>query len=461
MFKDMNELKITTSDLKIITEDLSKKIVFNHISNITIINSTDLFMAFSMYRKEKLLVSLNPQHPFVSLVNIDNPCPTKMGGLSDTLRKEVKDGFVTAVEMVNNDRVIKISYHHTNDYFDRENRKIIIELIPHRPNLILLNDDDDVIVYATHYTDINNEHPIIKGLMYKELENPNQPVEEDFDLDNFKELASDYYEQAKRKRLEEQYKPLLKHIKSRIKTLSNKNKILEREIADAKEMLAYQDIGTMILTYANDEEALRDYVQENNIDYNFSFNPGYNSGKYFTKYKKAKRTIEIDKKEIDKTIDEIDYLQTCLAQSKYMDEENIIELGALLFPNKFKINSKKKIDAKPGQVIVNGTKIMFGRNAKQNEELTFKKANRDDMFLHIKDNHGSHVIVCSPNPDNEIMLVASELALLLSGKEDGEVQYTKVRNVKKGSFVGQAILTSYQSYYLRTIRSKTKKLLKI
>ena len=460
MFKDMNELKITTSDLKIITEDLSKKIVFSHISNITIINSTDLFMAFSMYRKEKLLVSLNPQHPFVSLVNIDNPCPTKMGGLSDTLRKEVKDGFVTAVEMVNNDRVIKISYHHTNDYFDRENRKIIIELIPHRPNLILLNDDD-VIVYATHYTDINNEHPIIKGLMYKELENPNQPVEEDFDLDNFKESASDYYEQAKRKRLEEQYKPLLKHIKSRIKTLSNKNKILEREIADAKEMLAYQDIGTMILTYANDEEALREYVQENNIDYNFSFNPGYNSGKYFTKYKKAKRTIEIDKKEIDKTIDEIDYLQTCLAQSKYMDEENIIELGALLFPNKFKINSKKKIDAKPGQVIVNGTKIMFGRNAKQNEELTFKKANRDDMFLHIKDNHGSHVIVCSPNPDNEIMLVASELALLLSGKEDGEVQYTKVRNVKKGSFVGQAILTSYQSYYLRTIRPKTKKLLKI
>lgn len=460
MFKDMNELKITTSDLKIITEDLSKKIVFSHISNITIINSTDLFMAFSMYRKEKLLVSLNPQHPFVSLVNIDNPCPTKMGGLSDTLRKEVKDGFVTAVEMVNNDRVIKISYHHTNDYFDRENRKIIIELIPHRPNLILLNDDD-VIVYATHYTDINNEHPIIKGLMYKELENPNQPVEEDFDLDNFKESASDYYEQAKRKRLEEQYKPLLKHIKSRIKTLSNKNKILEREIADAKEMLAYQDIGTMILTYANDEEALKEYVQENNIDYNFSFNPGYNSGKYFTKYKKAKRTIEIDKKEIDKTIDEIDYLQTCLAQSKYMDEENIIELGALLFPNKFKINSKKKIDAKPGQVIVNGTKIMFGRNAKQNEELTFKKANRDDMFLHIKDNHGSHVIVCSPNPDNEIMLVASELALLLSGKEDGEVQYTKVRNVKKGSFVGQAILTSYQSYYLRTIRPKTKKLLKI
>lgn len=460
MTKSMKELKITNSSLKIIVYDLSSKIVFNHISNVTIINSSDLFMTFSMYRKEKLLISLNPQNPFISLVTFSNPCPTKMGGLSDTLRKEVKDGFVTQVSTINNDRVVKICYNHTNDYFEKENRKIILELIPHRPNLILL-DDDDKILFATHYTDLTNEHPIVKGIAYQEMNNLNEFNDEEFNLQQYKENASDYYEQAKRKRLEEQYKPLLKHIKSRIKTLKSKIKVLEQEIAIAKEHLKYQEIGTMILTYSGDLKSLKEYVEENNIDYDFSLTPGVNSTKYFNRYKKAKRTIEIDKQETEKTENEIAYLETCLAQSKYMDEDNIIELGTMLFPNKFKIGGKRKIDAKPGEVVVENTKIMFGRNAKQNDQLTFKKANRDDLFLHIKDVHGSHVVICSSNPSNEVILTACEIALLLSGKEDGEIQSTKIKNLKKGSFLGQAILTSYQSYMIKSIRPKTKRLLKI
>ena len=460
MFKSMKELKITNSSLKVIVSDLSSKIAFNHMSNVTIINSSDLFISFSMYRKEKLLISLNPQNPFLSLVSINNPCPTKMGNLSDTLRKEVKDGFVTEVTTVNNDRVVKISYNRTNDYFEKENRKMLLELIPHRPNLILL-DNDDKIIFATHYTDIANEHPIVKGLLYQEMSNPNDMSKEEFVLEQFKENASDYYEQAKRKRLEEQYKPLLKHIKSRIKTLKSKIKVLEQEISTAKDHLAFQEIGTMILTYSGDFESLKQYVQENNIDYDFSLTPGTNSTKYFNRYKKAKRTIEIDKQEMDKTENEIAYLETCLAQSKYMDEDNIIELANMLFPNKFKIGGKRKIETKPGEVIVENTKILFGRNAKQNDQLTFKKANREDLFLHIKDIHGSHVIICSPNPSNEVILTACEIALLLSGKEDGEIQSTKIKNLKKGSFLGQAILTSYQSYIINSIRPKTKRLLKI
>ncbi len=456
----MKELKITNSSLKTIVSDLASKIVFNHMSNVTIINSSDLFISFSMYRKEKLLISLNAQNPFISLVTLSNPCPTKIGNLSDTLRKEVKDGFVTEVSTINNDRVVKISYNHTNDYFEKENRKIILELIPHRPNLILL-DDDDKILYATHYTDITNEHPVVKGIIYKEMNNPNDVSEEDFDLEQYKENAADYYELAKRKRLEEQYKPLLKHIKSRIKTLKSKIKVLNQEIATAKKNLEFQDIGMMILTYSNDLESLKQYVEEANVDYDFSLTPGVNSTKYFNRYKKAKRTIEMDKQEMDKTENEISYLETCLAQSKYMDEDNIIELGTMLFPNKFKIGNKRKIDAKPGEVTVENTKILFGRNAKQNDQLTFKKANRDDIFLHIKDVHGSHVIICSSSPSNEVILTACEIALLLSGKEDGEIQSTKIKNLKKGSFLGQAILTSYQSYIIKSIRPKTKRLLKI
>ena len=455
----MNNLKITSKDLQIIVSDLKEKIKFNHISNVTIINSYDIFFSFSMYRKEKLFISLNPQHPFVCLVSIDNPCGTKIGMLNDYMRKEIKDGFLLDVETLNNDRIVKISYNRTNEYFDKEERSIIIELIPHRPNFIVTNEED-IILFATHQTDIANERPIIKGLKYVLPENSNaELIEGGFNLDEFKENAASYFVDAKRKRLQEQFKPVLTHIKSRIKTLKTKIKVLNKEIEEAKSHFVYQEIGTMLLTYAYDENELNNCVKENNIDYDSSLNPGLNANKYFQKYKKAKRTVEMDEKELAKTSDEIAYYEDCLAQSKYMNEDDIQELAVLLFPNKFKLGSKKKIETKPGEVTVEGTKIFYGKNAKQNELLTFKKSNKSDLFLHIKDEHGSHVVIASSNPSNEVILTACEIALLLSGKEEGEIQATEIKNIKKGSFTGQAILTSYKSYIIKSVRSKTKKLL--
>ena len=455
----MNSLKITSKDLISIVSDLKEKIKFNHISNVTIINSYDIFFSFSMYRKEKLFISLNPQHPFVCLVAIDNPCGTKIGMLNDYLRKEVKDGFLLDVETLNNDRIVKISYNRTNEYFDKEERSIIIELIPHRPNFIVLNNEN-TILFATHQTDIANERPILRGLKYTLPENSNLELkEEEFSLVSFKESVSNYYVEAKRKRLQEQFKPVLTHIKSRIKTLKTKIKVLNKEIEEAKSHFVYQEIGTMILTYAYDENGLNNYVKDNNIDYDPSLNPGLNANKYFQKYKKAKRTVEMDEKELVKTSDEIDYYESCLAQSKYMNEDDIAELAALLFPNKFKMGNRKKIEAKPGEVVVENTKIYYGKNAKQNDFLTFKKSNKTDLFLHIKDEHGSHVVIASSNPSNEVILTACEIALLLSGKEEGEIQATQIKNIKKGSFIGQAILTSYESYIIKSVRSKTKKLL--
>ena len=452
-------MKITSSSLNIVVEELQKKILNNHISNITVINSSDMFFTFSMYRKEKLLVSLNPNNPFVSLVKIDNPIGTKVGNLSDTLRKEIKDGFIVGISTINNDRILQIEFSKTNDYYEKERKRIVIELIPHRPNLVLVNEKDDIF-FATHYTDALNEHPLMKGIEYKIPINANEHKEEPFNLEKYKQEAEDYYQKALHKRLEEQFKPVLTYIKSRIKTLKHKIVVLEKEMETAKNNLKTQEIGTMILTYANDEESLKNYINEENIDYNQSLTPGVNANKYFAKYKKAKRTLEMDKIEQDKTVNEIQYLESCLAQSKYMNEDDIIELAELLFPNKFKVSNKKKVEAKPGEIIVDGTKIMFGKNAKQNDLLTFKKSQKDYWFFHIKDLHGSHVVIANSKPSKELILTACEIALLLSQKECGEVQSTQIKNIKKGSFLGQAILTSYESYNINSIRNETKKLLK-
>ena len=454
----MNELKITSGSLKEITSNISGKITHNHIGNITVINSYDLFFSFSNYREKKLLISLNPAHPFISLIRINNPCGTRIGMLSDTLRKEAKDGFITSFEMVNNDRIVALKYNHTNDFFEKEERTIVFELIPHRPNLILL-DGNKRILYATHYTDITSDHKILKGLIYEELINNNVNKEETFDYQKYVEAAEKYYSLSLQRRLEEQYKPVITHIKSRIKTLKQKINVLNEEIKIANDNFKYQEIGTMILTYANDDEELKRYLKDNDVDnYDFSLNPGINANKMFQRYKKAKRTIEMDEIELKKTNDDIRELELSLSQIKFMNEDDIQELATLLFPHKFKIGNKKKIVSKPGEISYKGSKIFYGKNAKQNDFLTFKKANKSDLFFHVKDAHGSHVIVSSDNPDKEIILTACEIALILSGKETGDVQSTQVKNIKKGSYLGQAILTSYQTYTIKEIREETKKL---
>ena len=455
----MNQIKITWNTLKDIAMDMNKNLSHNHISNISLVNSTDLIFAFSNYRKEKLFVSLNHQSPFLSLIETNDSVPTRLGKLNDILRKEVKDGYTEKIETLGNDRVLEISYFFTNEYYEREKRFLIFELIPHRPNLIILNNGRQVL-FAIHYTSLDNPHQIVQNLHYELLENNyTQSDKEKFNLKEYKALCLEAFYHAKHKRLEEQFKPLFTHIKSRIKTLQQKLKVLDREIIVANNNLSNKEIGEMLLAYSYNKDALNDYIKENNITYDQLLSAGVNADKYFKKYKKAKRTIEMDSLEINKTKDEINYLEVTLAQASYMNEDDILELGELLFPKKFKIGKKNKIESKPSCIAMKDGKIYYGKNAKQNDYLTFKLANKTDYFFHIKDYHGAHVIVQANKLTNELILIASEIALLLSGKEVGDTQYTEIKNIKKGSSLGQAILTSYSVITLTNVRESTKNLL--
>ena len=451
-------MKITSHNLKIIAEDLNQKIKYNHISNITMINSHDFLLTFSMYRKGKLFISLNHQNPFVALVSDVVVTGTIVGMLNDTLRKTIKDGCVQDVHTVNDDRILAIEYSKVDDLYEKKNRTLLLELIPHRQNLIILEEGN--ILYASHYSGMENERPIIKGLKYQPLENKAfTKHEEEFDLEKFSKFAEDYFLKSKQERNAEKYKSLITHIKSRIKSLRGKLLVLDRAINKAKEELSYQDVGNMLLAYSYDKEELENYIKENKIEYDRSLTPGVNAEKYFKKYKKAKRTIEMDAIEIEKTKNEIANLEMAHKQIPYLKEEDLAELYQELFPKKYKPGNKKVAISTYGTINLQNVKIHYGKNAKQNDELTFKKAKKSHYFFHIKDAHGSHVIVESDNPSDEIILTAAEIAVLMSGQEDGEVQWTQVKNIKKGSFLGQVLLTSYQSIVIKSIRESTKKLL--
>lgn len=81
-----------------------------------------------------------------------------------------------------------------------------------------------------------------------------------------------------------------------------------------------------------------------------------------------------------------------------------------------------------------GVRIWVGRNAKNNDLLTTKYAQKDDWWLHARDTSGSHVVIKSPNPSAEVLEYAASLAAGYS-KSNSEslvaVMYTQKKYVRK------------------------------
>ncbi|HEX2900145.1 MAG TPA: NFACT RNA binding domain-containing protein, partial [Bacteroidia bacterium] len=83
-----------------------------------------------------------------------------------------------------------------------------------------------------------------------------------------------------------------------------------------------------------------------------------------------------------------------------------------------------------------------GKNAKQNDSLTFGHSRKDDLWLHARDTPGSHVIIRNPTAGpipNPVLEFAASLAAKHSKRKHENlvpVQYTErkyVRKVKNGA----------------------------
>ena len=97
--------------------------------------------------------------------------------------------------------------------------------------------------------------------------------------------------------------------------------------------------------------------------------------------------------------------------------------------------------------------IYVGKNNIQNDYLTFKLASRNDMWFHVKDMPGSHVVVHSEDLDEYTIRLASQMAAYFSkGKHSSSVpvNYTLVKTIKKltGGKPGQVILNHYSTIYI-------------
>jgi predicted ribosome quality control (RQC) complex YloA/Tae2 family protein len=185
-----------------------------------------------------------------------------------------------------------------------------------------------------------------------------------------------------------------------------------------------------------------------------------NAQKYFKKYAKAKSTFVHVTKQIEDNLEELKYLESVEHQlSMAINHNEIAEtLQELIDEGYVKGKAKKAPKRKTAKKQVepmafkssDGFLIFAGKNNKQNDMLTLKMSSAKDMWLHIKDFPGSHVIIRSDGKDiseNAIKQAAIIAAFYSKASKSSTVSidYTQVKNVKKISG-GKPGMVNYKNF---------------
>ncbi|UNT92542.1 NFACT RNA binding domain-containing protein [Allobaculum sp. Allo2] len=97
--------------------------------------------------------------------------------------------------------------------------------------------------------------------------------------------------------------------------------------------------------------------------------------------------------------------------------------------------------------------IYAGKNNLQNQYITWTLARRSDLWFHVKDYHGSHVVLQSEHPSEEEIRFCAMLAAWFSkGRYSSSVpvDYTRINQLRKvpGKGPGFTTMKSFKTIYI-------------
>lgn len=253
---------------------------------------------------------------------------------------------------------------------------------------------------------------------------------------------------------------IAKHLRQKVE----KNIAIDlQKLAECEDMDKYRLWGELIVNYIylvkkGDEKLVCVNYYDNSqveIPLDLRLTPSKNSTAYYAKYNKLKRTKEFVSKKLEKDKDLLEYVKSIedeIANLPYESDTSAIEQELEALGGGKKKSSKNKVrkeKAEPPYIyFVNGFYVYRGKNNIQNDELTFKVASSNDIWLHLKNEHGSHTIIVTEGrtvPD-KVLKIAGEITA--STKQAScEVDYTERRNVKRkpDGHPGQVIYVNYKT----------------
>lgn len=279
-----------------------------------------------------------------------------------------------------------------------------------------------------------------------------------------------FYEKVRIDRIRQRSAELFKTLQNLQERAVRKAANREKELEECKDKETYRIFGDLIISnqYALKKGApyydLQNYYDENKtvrIPADVTLSPAQNAQKYYKEYRK-KQIAETKLTDfIAQARQEAEYLDSVIDSLSRAETDSEIsairtELAETGFLKRKSFKSKNEKALKPMEYeSTEGFKIFVGRNNVMNDKLTLKTAKNYDLWFHVKDTAGSHVLV--QNDGREFTdKVIREAALLASYNSKAghssnvPVDYTIIKNVKKpaGAKPGMVIYDDYKTEFV-------------
>ncbi len=312
------------------------------------------------------------------------------------------------------------------------------------------------------------------------------------------QMIDAFYSGSEESELVEREKSKLSHkLKVLLERACRKANAQEAELLMADEADTYKRLGDLVISNThlyhgklntlkknakgNVEVTLTDYFSSEMEDVVLELDPSMtmseNAQLFFKKYAKAVRAKSSITQNLSRTRDEIAYLESVSEALEHADSKlqvsdisgELVSLGYLR-PDKSGKKKSKETHSMPTKYTFkahNGIEyeIYVGRNNTQNDHLTLKLARNNDLWMHVKEMPGSHVIIRSQGmeiPDEVVQAGAVLAAYYSKGRLSSNVavDYTLRKYVHKpnGAKPGMVIYESQSTVWATPSHENLKSL---
>ena len=452
-----------------------------------------------------LLLSAHPE--FARIHQTNHPIISQETSHFLTIcRHHIDQGFITGIHQHGNDRVIIIEIERRNVYGDVDRYQLIAELMGRHSNLFVVKDGVVIDSYRRIPPFSNAKRTVLpnSSYTYPESTKPNpfksftaRSFEEAMAYEGISSLLANAVEDGKLSSLttvSPSYSPSSNHWHSldvfsdsvhfntiselldyvyvdvlhqqrfsqitkdlRLAVIAKKTKSetkkanLEADLVETGNRDQFRIYGDLL--YANPSVNTKGASVVDVLDFEgqsikIPVDPTKSTKQmaalYYKKYQKAKKAIDHLHQQLDEVRQDIEYYDQLLFDLEIATPEDLDDIRAIFKPTP----QTKKQSQKPTITTFRheGVDFLVGTNAKKNDLITHQLASKDDLWFHVKDQPGAHVVAKSSKESEATIRYGANLAALYSTAKYSssvEVQYTNVKHLKKipgrpGSFVSVA-----------------------
>ena len=470
--------------LKEIVADLAELLPGRFLGRIFQLSPSSLAVDFGLKGEGYLFISIEPAAPRLYLVK-RSVRELEKGSMppsvfTQSLRANLGGGNVVSITKDEAERVVRISFAVTDELGDPQHFNLVAQLTGRSANLFLLNSAA-TIIHAWRPPKGEGQQPgqlycpptlQVKGVPAETV----NPVSSEARLarGKFASISAAADQHYRALEVAHQFDSLAGSLLTKLrKEIARRKKLqanLEKDLSAHGNPDEHKRLGDLLLAnIANAKRlgskvSLTDYYAEGaptieiEIDENESLQDA--AGQFFSRYTKAKRAIEEIGTRLlllNRELNEFDEKRSRLEEA--IANRDLAAIAEFEKPKTKPARDRKKQKASlalPGMrryQSSDGYEVLVGRTARDNDQLTFRVARPNDLWLHAGDYPGSHVIVRNSSrgdiPHRTILEAAQLAGKFSQASKDSKVaiHYTrrKFLSKPKGAAPGLVRMSSFKT----------------